>query len=105
MITLDVDREDLRCAGFRAADGEWSLKAIERTVDPDAADRHEALAAPAPLPDRIDQDIAVVRAAIAAGLSVGSATIGGVNLQLNETAPPAPTRQPQSVQASSAPAF
>ena len=35
-------------------------------------------------PDRIDQDIAVVRAAIAAGLSVGSATIGGVNLQLNE---------------------
>ena len=52
---IDLDREDLRCAGFRLANDEWrdwlNAMAWERQLPP------------APPPERIDQDIAVVRAA------------------------------------------
>jgi hypothetical protein len=89
----DLDREDLRCAGLRLANDEWRdwIRAM------DLGGARAPAAAP---PERIDQDIAVVRAAIAAGLSIRSATIGGVDLQLNETAPAPPARQPQSGRAS-----
>ena len=102
--------EELRCAGFFAPDGEWSFATFEREIAAEKAlaapePPHDpvAVAPPAPLPERIDQEIAVVRAAIAAGLPVRSVTINGVDLQLNDTAPAAPAGPPQSGQSPAPP--
>jgi hypothetical protein len=79
MVDIEINREDLACAGLRRANDEWRFEPLGRPegfMVPNPGD----LAPPAPLPECIDQDIAVVRAAIAAGLSIRSATIGGVDL-------------------------